>query len=399
VIAIKRKLLITLAVFLGLMLFFTIVSRAVASFNVAEVRTANAATKSIVNTYENEAITQPHGELPVFTLENQLVKELYVAVGDKVEQSAPLLAVDTDELDRQISKLNDDINLAVIRRNALTEQIASIHQQNAANAAAAAAAAAAADGEAGAGTGGGTGAGAGAAGNSAPISTADLEAQVQAAQIEIDRLVSDRDLLATLRAVDGVVRAPIAGTVSELKAQIGELTSKTAILLLTDATAGSKLVITIPAAEASAFTEDATVTAINNQTNDEYENIPVASIQKNATNPEDLDVTFYLPAETIPVGTSVTVRLLLSSGDYDTCVPLEALHQGADSQKYVYVVEEQSTALGTELVVLKVNVNVLASDATNAALDGGLSKDQEIVIAANKNLDESSRVRIVDDES
>jgi multidrug efflux pump subunit AcrA (membrane-fusion protein) len=404
VIIIKRKLLIALAVFLGIMLFFTIVSRAVASFNVAEVKTTNAAAKNISNSVENEGMTQSHGEVPVFTLENQLLKELYVAAGDKVEKDAALFKLDTDELDKQINKLNEEIRLVGLRNDSIYGQINQIHAQNksAADAdAAARAAAAAADAAA--------AAEAAEKGEPAPpatvpgpapvpTGTTDLESQLAANQIDIDRLAKERDALQALRSADGIVYAPVSGTVSDLKLRAGDMTSKTAALLLADSSSGSKLVISVPADQAKHFNENTTVTLVNNNTGEEYENIPVAGVGKNEQNPESLDVTFYLPPDTILPGTSTTALLILSSGDYDSCIPLEALHQGADNQKYVYVLEEENTALGTELTLRKVNVKVLASDRNNAAVEG-LSKDQQVVVSANKNVDESSKVRVTEDAS
>ena len=80
----------------------------------------------------------------------------------------------------------------------------------------------------------------------------------------------------------------------------------------------------------------------------------------------------------------------------DVTVNLPAVNEDS-KEKFVYVLQETDSVLGTELTVRKVAVKILDKNESYAALEeGSISSDQKIITGSDKNLSEGSRVRLND---
>lgn len=74
------------------------------------------------------------------------------------------------------------------------------------------------------------------------------------------------------------------------------------------------------------------------------------------------------------------------SGQYNTCVPMEALRQGGAEEYYVFVLVERDTILGKQLAVKRMDVDLLAHDAKHAAVSGDLTTEDELVTTSSKEI-------------
>ena len=96
------------------------------------------------------------------------------------------------------------------------------------------------------------------------------------------------------------------------------------------------------------------------------------------------------------IGGSQDWKIRNKSGQYDTCVPLEALRQGGGDTYYVFVIREVATILGTELEVQRVEVDLLAHDDTRAAVDAELTSEDRLITACSKEISDGDRVVLYD---
>ena len=66
-----------------------------------------------------------------------------------------------------------------------------------------------------------------------------------------------------------------------------------------------------------------------------------------------------------------------------------------NSKYFVYVIEDADSVLGTVKKVRKISVEVEEKNETTAALKSGvLSKDQQVVVDTDREIQEGSRVRL-----
>lgn len=106
-----------------------------------------------------------------------------------------------------------------------------------------------------------------------------------------------------------------------------------------------------------------------------------------------LDVSIELPEGVLEAGTSAEIEIVQKSKNYNTVLPVQALHE-EQNVYYVFIVQEEQGVMGTELVVKRYEVEVLDKNSTNVALaEGMLTGDQDIVKSSSRVIEDGSRVR------
>lgn len=75
---------------------------------------------------------------------------------------------------------------------------------------------------------------------------------------------------------------------------------------------------------------------------------------------------------------------------YDAIIPLEALHQDKKGY-YVFTVQEKESVLGSNYLLERTSVDLLASDDTHVAVIGVYS-DMPVVVGSTKEIAEGDRV-------
>lgn len=104
-----------------------------------------------------------------------------------------------------------------------------------------------------------------------------------------------------------------------------------------------------------------------------------------------------LPENTGSIGQNGTFTLSVSSEIYSCCISLDALHQDENQRNFVYVLEETETILGKELVARKRMVNVLDQNDRYAALEAGvIDENDQIIESATKEFADGDVVRMKD---
>ena len=102
----------------------------------------------------------------------------------------------------------------------------------------------------------------------------------------------------------------------------------------------------------------------------------------------------YNDRTSLSIGQSGDFSISKDAGPYSCCVPLSALYS-EEGKVYVYVTDTENTVLGTVMVARKVEVTVQDKNQTTAALgEGSLSTDQAVIVQADRELKDGSRVRI-----
>ena len=119
----------------------------------------------------------------------------------------------------------------------------------------------------------------------------------------------------------------------------------------------------------------------------------VSNVTVNEEDSSLLDLTVDLPKGVFEPGIMVDAEIVPKSENYSSIVPLQALHEEQNNY-YVLVLQEEKGVLGTELVVRRLNVQVMDKNDTDAALEEGLlTRDQEIVNSSTRMIDDGSKVR------
>ena len=204
----------------------------------------------------------------------------------------------------------------------------------------------------------------------------------------------------TVDALEGIIRnnytlySNIEGTVSSTVPE-GSVTGKTPLVSFMDGAKGFEAQTQISKTDADklAVGDECEVTAGGGNM---YFTPTVAGIISGISLPDVNDrvtVTIRLPGSDWTQGQRVEVQVMLSSGSYDFCVPVSALHSD-NTGYYLFTVERLSTVLGLQNVVTRVNVNVAASDSDMASVRGPVNRDSQVITGSNKSVTAGDRVRV-----
>ena len=104
-------------------------------------------------------------------------------------------------------------------------------------------------------------------------------------------------------------------------------------------------------------------------------------------------VTAVLPEGGYTSGMQAQLFLSTKSETYQNCLPLTALRSDSGGD-HVFVLRRQSSVLGTEWVIARVDITVKEKDSQMMYVDGALTYSDQVVISSNKIISEGDRVRI-----
>lgn len=135
-----------------------------------------------------------------------------------------------------------------------------------------------------------------------------------------------------------------------------------------------------------------TIEKIQNNAEDSRENSDAE--QDSGNSDEKVRILVKLEKNNLPIGTALEFKITKESEtNYDTIIPIAALRE--DNQgKYVLILRQEETVLGTEWIASRVKVTLLDQDDSKAAVESALLSDDQIIIGSNKSIQEGDRVRV-----
>lgn len=212
-------------------------------------------------------------------------------------------------------------------------------------------------------------------------------------QRELENARADMEKVTVLQSTEGVISSPSDGVIKSLSVQTGDLTGQTAAVVLYSADGALRMTGTISKDDIKYVSAGADVKITDNNNND-ISGATVENITENKEENDIRDLSIIMPANSLSIGQSGDFSISKDAGPYSCCVPLSALYQ-ENGKVYVYVTDTENTVLGTVMVARKVEVTVQDRNQTIAALgEGSLSTDQAVIVQADRELKDGSRVRI-----
>lgn len=213
------------------------------------------------------------------------------------------------------------------------------------------------------------------------------QASAQDIAINIEEKKNEIAQLEELIENEGVVYSPFSGIIATIDAEAGKDSTAT-LCSLYDTSKGYLFICAVPSSEARdcATGLSATITQ-----DDKTENAVITAVSENAED-DTIEITIQLNSENWKIG-SAKAEIVLSEKDYEYCLPNTAIHE--DNQgKFVFLVEEKNTVLGTQSVLTRVSVDVLESGRSQSAVEGAISSQDTIVAESTRPLEAGSKVRV-----
>lgn len=213
-------------------------------------------------------------------------------------------------------------------------------------------------------------------------------------EITVEQMELQLEKLERLLEADGRVCAPSDGLITEIAVNIGERTADTPAVRMADLTKGYRFTAELTKEQETYIGAGDEVTLTDSRRN-QLEQLTVESVAADGENEGVYEISVPLPDDTLELGAAAVLDYSSTSKTYAICVPLAALHLDERNQPYVLTYDEQDSVLGRELRARKVSVNILDQNELYAALaDGSISSQDEVIVSADKAVDDGSRIRL-----
>ncbi|SFC36882.1 HlyD family efflux transporter periplasmic adaptor subunit [Butyrivibrio sp. YAB3001] len=215
-----------------------------------------------------------------------------------------------------------------------------------------------------------------------------------------DKIKEQKDKIAELEkeSIGASIKAPVAGTVSQINKASGETVSAdeavaviqidgkdmTVSFSVTNAQA-QKLNVGDPAKPQNSwlYGDDFKATLIN--------------IKNDKSDPSSKkQLTFKIESKDVAPGQSVALAIGERSVEYDMIVPKSAIKTGTTG-KFVLVVNSKSSPLGNRYIASNVEVTVVASDDNYAAITAALNGDEYVITTSTKPVNAGDQVRLANE--
>lgn len=189
------------------------------------------------------------------------------------------------------------------------------------------------------------------------------------------------------------VLAPVSGRVDSVKGEAGELTTAGSFLTLDSDEAGC-------AFEGKVDRKDAELLALGDEVKITWTEgggqTQADGIITGLGSPDDdgkCVLTADLPEGEFPTGRTAELAFSKTTEPYDLCVPVSALRSDAKGD-FVLVLRESDGVLGKSSVAERISVEITDRDRERAAVSGALIRDDQVITASTKPLEEGGSVAL-----
>lgn len=205
--------------------------------------------------------------------------------------------------------------------------------------------------------------------------------------ITIEERQAAVDRLKSLHDVGGIVNAANGGMVTDVLIQPGDVTSSAGAFLISGMNE-SLFAAQATKEEISRIVQGDWVDVILAGQNDVLK-ATVSSVQAPETAEELYTVNAIIADSNITPGTVGILSTIKQTERAETLVPLSSLHtENSPDRGYVFILREQSTTLGTQMLVERLDVQIVDRGRNMAAVQAAFSPDDRIVTASSRYLEQ-----------
>lgn len=222
-------------------------------------------------------------------------------------------------------------------------------------------------------------------------SAAQSSSDLSLLTLGIEQLEGEIEALQEAIDTQSEVCAPMDGIVTAVNISVGQLTGQEALLLLND---GQNIRFVGEITEKQAEdVEIGTSISLKLTGQEKLLNLTVSSMELSTERADRYVISAALPSGEGRPGLHGEANIEKRFVNQQQCITLSALHQDGE-QEYVLQVIEKKSVLGTEFVVQRVNVEVVARNESMAAITASFGDQPQLVMTASKPVQDGDRVRL-----
>ena len=243
---------------------------------------------------------------------------------------------------------------------------------------------------------------------------ADAEAALAAAKNDLTQLLTDvskelnlssqssqikdkQEEVARLRekATGSTIVAPIAGTITSISKTAGETTvPEDALAVMQPEGKGYSLSFSVTNDQAQKVSVGDVAELQNSWYYGDIK-ATLSSIRPDTENPGQKKLLKFDVTGEVQAGQSISLSVGQRSASYNLVVPNSAVREDKNG-KFILIVESKNSPLGNRYVATRVDVEVLASDDLNTAINAALYGYEYVITTSTKPVEAGKQIRLAD---
>ncbi len=190
------------------------------------------------------------------------------------------------------------------------------------------------------------------------------------------------------------ITSDISGTITTINVTSGKTIENREVMVLQPEGQGYYMSFSVPNDQARTVSVGDKASLVNYWYYNDLD-ITLTSIKPDKNDPsKNKMLTFSISGEAT-VGQTLNVSIGQRSQNYDYIVPKSALRND-DNGDYILIVESKSSPLGNRYIATRVDVQILAQDDTQAAINGALNGWEYVITTASAPIKAGSQIRTTD---
>ncbi|MCI9463588.1 MAG: biotin/lipoyl-binding protein [Lachnospiraceae bacterium] len=416
----KKRIIAGFFIFLGMMWLCTVISKSIYASKLPVVMVEGIEQKYVEHIVEVEGIVVAGDKNPVTALSGLRIEQLFVQVGDRVEEGDVLFTIDMEDLNAMIeekqaaiSKIQVQVD-AILANEELARQRKALEEERARedyNALAryedtlvGRAAEDVNQAEKDVQSHAGSDEELKDALQAAAYAEADAkwnrentmkdaerkvedillpeneDASLETYQIELADMRDDLALFQEVKNADGQITAAQGGLITDIYVSVGSRVPDSAVLLLANDSVPCQFK-TMLSKEQKSYVGLNDKVSLKLDGSSKETDVNVDYLAESETAPGNYEVYINLPEGMGMPGLSGVMKHTETGEKHHCCISPAALHE-EQTRTYVYVVKEREGILGMEYYVEEVNVKVIDKNENWVAVEGALDGESQVIVSS-----------------
>lgn len=193
--------------------------------------------------------------------------------------------------------------------------------------------------------------------------------------------------------VDGIVTAPVSGSIIDVNVKSGEDTPGNGVLFTIQPEGkGYTMQFSVTNEQARRLSVGDQAELVNSWRYDDV-SVILASIKPDKEDPSQKKLLTFDVTGSVTAGQSLNVSVGQKSANYDLTVPNSAIRED-NNGKFILTLETKSTPLGNRYIATRVDVEVLASDDNRSAVSAPLYGYEYVITTSTAPVEAGKQVRL-----
>lgn len=226
------------------------------------------------------------------------------------------------------------------------------------------------------------------------IEISELENEMEILKLDIES--KQQDILEKENAIAAnQIESPIAGTIVSVTAKSGHKILADGIIASIHPDDGRYcFYITVTKAQAELVSVGDEATLLNDWEYRDAKAIVSNIVPNEEETSKKMDIIFEVTGSDISLDQSISVLVGSKNESYDFVVPNNAIREDVEG-KFIYIIDDVSTPLGTRYFSRRVDVEILAVGEYQSAISAQLTGKEYVITSSAMQLEDNGQIRLV----